>query len=103
MLGVQRQDLGDLDRGRRGRDRLERAANLGRRVGLHVQDVELAGCAEVEDHDHASARRDPWRDRPLGLGGHESAQRKADRAQRADLQKVAARDAVARVRSSPTR
>ena len=35
-----------------GVDRLERPADLGRGVGLHVPGVDLAGRAEVEDHDH---------------------------------------------------
>ena len=35
-----------------GRDRLERPANLRRRIGLGIEGVHLARRAEVEDHDH---------------------------------------------------
>ena len=37
VLGVQREDLGDLDARRVGLDRLERPANFGRGLGLHVE------------------------------------------------------------------
>ena len=79
-----------------GRDRLERPADFGRGVGLHVEAVELAGRAEVEDHDHAAVVVILGHG-ALRLGGHQLGQREPDGPQRADLQKVAPRDAVARV------
>ena len=72
-----------------GGDRFERTADLGRRLGLHVEQIELTGRPQVEDHDHrfAVVRRI---DRAAGLGRQQFGQRKADGPQRADLQKVAA-------------
>ena len=50
-LGVHRQDFGDVDIGRLGADRLERAANFARCIGFHVPEVDVARRAEVEYHD----------------------------------------------------
>lgn len=50
-LRVHRQDLGDLEGIALRADRLERAANLARRIRLHVPEVLLARRTEVEDHD----------------------------------------------------
>lgn len=50
-LRMQRQDLGDLEGIALRADRLERAANLARRIRLHVPEILLARRPEVEDHD----------------------------------------------------
>lgn len=50
-LRVHRQDLGDLKGIAFCADRLEGAANLARRIRLHVPEILLARRTEVEDHD----------------------------------------------------
>src|SRR5882724_2323993 len=50
-LGVQGKDLGNLYIGIVRLDRLERPADFGRGIGLHVEGIDLAGRSEVEDHD----------------------------------------------------
>jgi len=45
------EDLADLDAVRAGLDRPVRTADLGRRVGLQVEGIEMAGAAVVEDDD----------------------------------------------------
>ena len=73
-----------------GLDRLERPANLGRGVGLHVPGVDLARGAEVEDHD-ARCGRDPCLNAPWpAWAADQLRQREPDRPQRADLQEIAA-------------
>ena len=65
-LRVQREDFGDLDRrGSRG-DRLKRAADLGRGLGLHIERVDVAWRAEVEDHDAGAVVVRLRRSRRLG-------------------------------------
>ena len=92
-LRVAGKNLGELEIAL-GRDGRERPANLAGRVGLHVEEVELAGRAEVEDHDDrllvAAAR-----DLTCGLRGGVVRHREAERAERADLEEIAARRAVA--------
>ena len=44
--------LADVGAGDLGGDRLEIAADVGRRVGLGIPDVDVAGPALQEDHDH---------------------------------------------------
>ncbi len=94
QFGVQRQDFGNLDPRGRGVDRFERPANLGRGLGLHVEQVELARRAEVEDHDHRVFAVIAV-DRPAGLGSHQFGKRQADGTQRADLEEIATGHAVA--------
>ena len=65
------------------------------RVRLHVQGVQLAGRAEVENHDGTTFRRCLWRPRPSLAAPRTSTSVKTDGAERADLQEIAARDAVA--------
>ena len=50
-LCMHRQDLGDLKGIALGANRFERAANLTRRIRLHVPQVLLTWRTEVEDHD----------------------------------------------------
>ena len=50
--GVQGKDLGKLDVRIVGPDRLERPADLARRLRLHIPGVQLAWSAEIEDHYH---------------------------------------------------
>ena len=92
-LRVAWENLGEL-KVTLGGNRLERPANLAGRVGLHVEEVELAGRAEVEDHDDrllvAAAR-----DLTCGLRGGVVRHGEAERAERADLEEIAARRAVA--------
>ena len=100
VLGGMRKDFGDLDARGLGLDRLERPANLGRGVGLHVQQSSWLGAPRLKIMitplvvvvGHGA----------LGLGGQQLGQRQADGRQRADLQEIAARDAVAGMRLSPT-
>ena len=76
-----------------GLDRLERPADLGGRVGLHVPSVHLAGRAQVEDHDERPVV--VFLDRAERLEGGELGQSQADRAQSADLKEIAAGHSVA--------
>ena len=94
-FAVQREDLGDLDAGGVGLDRLERPADFARRVGLHVPGVELAGRAEIEDHDAGALVLRLVRRRPCACRASNCGSDNPMRAERADLQEVAARDAVA--------
>ena len=50
-FGQARQQLADADAGDAGGDRLERPADVLGGVGLGVPQVEVAGCAAVEDQD----------------------------------------------------
>ena len=84
-----------------GFDRLERPADFHRRLGLHIERVELAGRAEIEDHDHA-AFVVILGHRALGFGGHQFGQRKANGPQCAYLEKIATRNPVARVSLAST-
>ena len=93
-LRVAGEDFGDVEIALGG-DGLERPANLAGRVGLHVEEVELAGRAKVEDHDDRLLVR-VGADLPGGLGGRVIGHGEAERAEGADLEEVAARDAVAR-------
>ncbi len=96
--GVLRQDLAQSERGRRGRNLLEGAADFGRRLGLHVERVELARRAEIEDHDDGAF---------VGILGDGSQrfecriidEREADGAEHAGLQEITAGQAVAGVGS----
>ena len=94
-LGLQRKNLGDLNVGIVGADRLERPANFARRIGLHVPGVELARRAEIENHD-AGFFVAALGHRAHRLHLRELRHAQADCAQRADLEKVAPRDSVAR-------
>lgn len=83
-----------MDVGIIGLDRLERPPDFRGRVGLHVESVDLAGRAKVEDQDAGFVVLP-------GSGSAERLQRckfretQANSAERADLQEVAASDAVA--------
>ena len=54
--GLQGHVLADVEAGHVGLDRLELAADLGRRLGLQVVHVELGGTAIQPDHDDALGR-----------------------------------------------
>ena len=58
LAGQPRQVLANLDARHAGGDRLELAANFGRRLGLHIPEVDMAGPAEQKDED---ARIEPAR------------------------------------------
>ena len=91
---MQRENLGDLDVGVVGFDRLERAADFAWSIRLHVKGVHLAWRAEIEDQDH----RFPgvtWAYAADGLKRGEVGEREAEGTQRADLEEVAARDTIA--------
>ena len=93
-FGVERKDFRYLNVGIVGFDRLEGPADFGRRIRLHVESIDLAGCAEIEDQDAGF----------IVLTGSRSAERlerrefrkaQAEGSERADLEEVAAGDAVA--------
>ena len=82
-----RQQFGNFERVGFRADGLERPANLGRGIGLHVPQVDVAGAAQVEDHD----ARTPvvhGLQRTLLLGLQVLRQRQADRRQRPHLQEL---------------
>ena len=92
-LRVHRQDLGDLKGMALRADRFEGAANLARRIRLHIPEVLLARRTEVEDHDaglvalfgiHPAFR--------LQFG--EARHREANGTQSARGEEIAARDAI---------
>ena len=94
MFGVQRENFGDLNVRIVRADGLERPANFGRRIRLHVPGIDLAGRAQIENHDARTFIVSLWR-RAHGLECRELCQRQPDGAERADLEEIAARDAVA--------
>ena len=94
-LRVQRKDFADLKVGIVRADRLERPANLARRVRLHVEGVELGRRAEIEDEDARLVAPRPSASRPCACAAASLRHRKAERAERADLEEIATRDAVA--------
>ena len=90
--GEPRQVLAERDAGRLRGDRLELAADLGRRVGLQVERVELARPAGQEDQDHRL--RPPGRSRLRGRSPREQAvDPQAEEPGEADLEELAAGDA----------
>jgi hypothetical protein len=91
--GMSRQDLGKL-KASLGRDRREGAANFRGRLWLRVERVDLARRAKIENHDYRAIVMF-LRDQPLLFCGRELRQRQADRAERPDLHKIAARDTIA--------
>ena len=101
VLGVHRKNFRDFEARRVGLDRFERPADFSRGVRLHVKRVQLTGRAQIENHDHR-ALVVILGDRPLGFGGQEIRQRQPNGPQRADLQKITTRDAIARMRLAST-
>jgi hypothetical protein len=94
LLGQLRQMLADLNAGDVRSGGLELAANLRRRIGLHVPQIDLAGTAEEEQED---ARPGPLRrGRLLGTKRLELAGRESEQAQAADAQQFAAAKGPAR-------
>ncbi len=79
-LGVPGKHLAQTEGGRGGGNLLEGPADFGRRLGLHVERVELARCAEVENHDDR-AFVGILGDGALRLEGGIIGERKADGAQ----------------------
>src|SRR5579872_3413034 len=84
--------LANLDAGDVGLDRLELAADIGRRVGLQVEHVLMRRAAGQVDHDDrlvggSDARR--------GLGSQHVRERKPAQRQPADSQEVTSRETVA--------
>ena len=92
--GVAGEELRDLEGVGLRADRLERAADFGCRLRLHVPEVEVAGGPEVEDHD-AGALLMAGAEPPLGRGAHHLRQGEADRGQGPDMEEVAAGGAAA--------
>ncbi len=84
-----------------GVDRAKLAANLGRRVGLGIERIEMRRPARLQHHDDAfdAARRAAVA--RLRLGAQDIGQRQTAQAEAADLEPGAAGDAItiARVRS----
>ena len=72
-------------------NRLEGPANLGGRIGLHVEEVLLAGCAEIEDHDDRAVVA-AFFHCALGLQHLHLGQCQSDGADGSHLQEVASRD-----------
>ncbi len=61
-LGHFRQQLANLHARHVGRDGLVRTADRVGRVRLHIESIDLAGPAPLEQKDHGlSTRLDPWR------------------------------------------
>ena len=94
LRGDPRQMLADLDARHVGLDRLELAADLGRRVHLQIEHVLVRRPAGQEDHDDrlCASRRMP----ATALGPQNLRQRQAAQGQPADLQKRSPRQAVAK-------
>jgi hypothetical protein len=93
-FGVQRKHLRNLEGIARRADGLERPANLARRIGLHVEQVELRWSAEIENQDAgfvALLLVDCTESLKLGQAG----KREAQRTERAHLKKISAREAIA--------
>src|SRR5690348_7481192 len=82
--------------------RLERPTDLGRRVGLHIERVELARRAEVKDHDDR-ALVVPFGNGALCLSRQELRQTQANCPERADLEKVTPGYPVASLRRTTSR
>lgn len=93
-FGVFGEDLGDRDRVGTRFDRFEGAADFGGRVGLGVERIHLAWGAQIENHDRAAVVGFGI-DLAIFFGGDPLGQRKADRAEGADLQKVAPQQPIA--------
>ena len=99
-LGELRQQLGELDAGQLGVDRLEDAADVVRNVVLGVPQVEVAGAAlEVEEDDalglaEAGAAVGGVLGRCRLLQAEEVGQAEAEHGRAADAQQFAAGDAV---------
>ncbi len=82
-----RQVFADPHPGHARRDRAERAAHLRRSPRLHVDRVDVAGSAIIEQQDARPDRCRPGssrRHQPLGLGPQQPRQRKAQRPKAAD-------------------
>jgi hypothetical protein len=93
-LRVQGKYFGNLDIGIVRPDGLERAANFRGRVRFHVKRIELAGGAQVEDHDAGLVIL------ACGYGAErlergKFGKRKSQRPESADLEEIATRDAIA--------
>ncbi len=111
--GRVRQVLADPQPRRGRRDRAERAADFGRRGGLHVHRVDVARAAVVEDQDARPDRRRPAGPTsrlppalavPRRLGPQERGQGEPQRPQAADLQQPAsAQPALVAHRRDPSR
>ena len=90
-----RQVLADADAGDVGVDRLELAAELGRRIGLQVPGVDGAEPAVQEQEDQRNVlRRLPLVGGP-GLPLEQRGQRQAEEAGGAQAKEIAAGEAVA--------
>ena len=87
--------LANLDAGNFGADRLEFAPDLRRRVLLEIEHVLVRRSARQEDHDDRLMR---FADAGLRLGAQQLRQRQTAQPQRADLQKIPARNAVTKPR-----
>ncbi len=94
MLGHLGKDFRDFHAGRLGGNRLERPTNLGRRLGLGVPGIKLAGAANQDNHDAVDVL-------VLLLGGrlqaHPSRQSQTQPRQRPRMEKRPAIDLVAQV------
>jgi hypothetical protein len=101
-LRVQRENLGNLDIGIVRADRFEGTANLTRRIRLHVPGIELAGRTEIENHDDRLLVI-PFCDRTERLQRRVFRHGEPNGPQRSNLQKIPARQAVARRDRSASR
>ncbi len=95
-LGMLGQDLGELKIAF-GRDRFERPTDFRRSLGLHVKRVQLAGGTQIENHDARSLVLGRINTTMFGRG-QVLGQAQSDGAERTNLQEVATRSAIARVR-----
>src|SRR3954454_13454210 len=98
---MQREYFGDLNLGRLRGNRFERSTNFRGRIGLHVERIELARCAEIEDHDGRALIAPD--NATSGLGGEVIGQRKADRPKGTYFEEVAACPAIASVADAATK
>src|SRR5437667_378060 len=95
MVSHAREDFADLHAGDVGRRRSEWAAYLRGGAGLGVPGVDMARAADQEQHDAVDVAVGRL---ALRLSGIVIAERQAQRGDRAGVQKVAARHAVAETR-----
>src|SRR2546426_10230002 len=87
--------LANLDAGNFSIDRLELAANFRRRVLLEIEHILVRRAARQKDHDNCLVR---FADPGLRLGAQQLRQRQTAERERADLEKVPARNAVTKTR-----
>src|SRR5690349_3932950 len=89
--------LANLDARNFGADRLELATNFRRRVQLQIEHILVRRSAWQKDHDDRLVR---FADAGLCLGAQQFGQGQTAQAKRADLEEIAARNAVTKARAA---